>query len=151
MQLLLAKQLRVNKNFAQDLDTIVQACAYGIQATSPSQFPYLPYKMAFGRGILFRQQIMVDWELVKQFHQQQIIKNNKRENKKWKAYEYKVGHLVLLVTPKYKRKNKAKILPATEGSYPVTQVYPNGTLCIQRGNFSDKISIRRVWPYTPRD
>ena len=154
MQLLLGEQLRAKifeEDFAQDLDTIVQACAYGIRATSPSRFPYSPCEMAFGRDILFRQQVMVNWELVKQYHHDQSIKNNEKENKNRKAHEYKVGDLVLLVTPPYERKNEAKISPPTEGPYPITHVYPNGTIRIQRGNFSDKVSIRRVWPYTPRN
>jgi hypothetical protein len=60
-----------------------------------------------------------------------IHKSNQKENKNWSQipYEYKVGDQVLLETPGILRKLST---PCT-GPYPVTNVYKNDTIRIQKG------------------
>jgi hypothetical protein len=60
-----------------------------------------------------------------------INKSNQKENKEKSQipYEYKVGDQVLLETPGILRKSST---PRT-GPYPVTNVYKNGTIRIQKG------------------
>jgi hypothetical protein len=54
---------------------------------------------------------------------------HQKENKSQIPYEYKVGDQVLLKTPVFLRKLST---PCTE-PYPVTNVYKNGTIRIQKG------------------
>jgi hypothetical protein len=57
-----------------------------------------------------------------------INKSNQKEKKTQIPYEYKVGDQVLLETPRILRKLST---PCT-GPYPVTNVYKNGTIRIQK-------------------
>ena len=133
-----------------DVKTLIQACAYGIRATSPAHFPHSPAEMASGHDMLLQQRVVTDWENIKEKRRAQAEKNNSKENKGRVQHEYKVGDLVLLVTPAYERKNQVKISSPTAGPYRITKVYNNGTIRILRGAYEDKVSIRRVRPYTKR-
>jgi hypothetical protein len=62
-----------------------------------------------------------------------INKSNQKENKSQIPYECKVGDQVLLETPGILRKWST---PHT-GPYPVTNVYKNGTIRIQKGIVSE--------------
>ena len=103
--------------------------------------------MVFGKDMLFRQNVLVNWELVKDLRRKQHQANNKKENQKRKPHQYKVGDWILLVKPKYEREKQAKLMPYTEGPYKITKVYTNGNLRILRGTYTDKVSICRVRPY----
>jgi hypothetical protein len=59
-----------------------------------------------------------------------INKSYKKENKSQIPYGYKVGDKVLLETPRILRMSS---IPCT-GPYPVTNVYKNGTIKIQKDN-----------------
>jgi hypothetical protein len=76
--------------------------------------------------------------------QDNINKFNQKENKNWSQipYEYKVGDQMLLETPRILRKLST---PRT-GPYPVTNVYKNGTIRIQKGKIivSEIANIRRI-------
>ena len=72
-----------------------------------------------------------------------INKSNEKENKSRIPYEYKVGDQVLLETPGILRKLST---PRT-GPYPVTQVYNNGTVQIQKGIVKERVNIRRIAPF----
>ena len=58
-------------------------------------------------------------------------------------YEYKVGDQVLLETPGILR----KLSTPRKGPYPVTKVYQNGTIQIQKGIISERVNIRRTAPF----
>jgi hypothetical protein len=74
-------------------------------------------------------------------HKQDIINRfNQKENKSQIPYEYKVGDQMLLETPRILRKLST---PCT-GPYPVTNVYKNGTISIQKGIVSERVNIRRI-------
>ena len=79
-------------------------------------------------------------------------RNNLKENKKRIQHEYAVGDLVLIVKKNYERRTSAKISAPTEleGPYKVLEIYKNGNVKIQRGKYTDVISMRRITPYTKR-
>ena len=100
--------------------------------------------------MILRQKVIVDWELEKQRKIKFTKENNEKENSKRREHEYKVGDLVLLVTPQYERRKQPKISSPTEGPYEILRVFCNGIISIQRGAYVDKVSIRRVRPYKRR-
>ena len=55
--------------FYEDLDTMVQAAAYDVLATTSSNSPYYLLQLAFGCNIIFCQQVLIDWDHLKQLHQ----------------------------------------------------------------------------------
>ncbi len=151
LHLTLGDQLRCTtfegSHFLEDVNTIVQACAYAVRTTIPSNSPYSPAQLTFGRDMIFRQQIIVDWENIKQQRLQQAAANNDKENKKRVEHTYSVNDLVLIVTPSSERNKQRKLSSPTEGPYRITKVYANGTVRILRGNFEETMSIRRLRPY----
>jgi hypothetical protein len=73
-----------------------------------------------------------------------MARTNRRENASRITHDYKVGDKVLLKKPgKHLRKLEA---PRT-GPHTVTEIYTNGTLCIQKGNVNERVNIRRLFPY----
>ena len=71
-------------------------------------------------------------------------RNNRRENASKISHDYKVGDKVLLKKPgKHLRKLEAPIT----GPHTVTAIYTNGTLRIQKGKVSERVNIRRLFPY----
>ena len=154
MQLNLGEQLRTkvfDEEFMGDLDTLLQSCAYGIRATHPAHFQYSPCEMAFSHNMIFRERVLIDWEATKEKRRLQALQNNAKQNKNRLVHEYKVGDLVLLVTPSYERKNQPKISPPTSKGDPfkITKIYHEiGIVRIKRGLTTDKVSIRRIKPYT---
>jgi hypothetical protein len=71
-----------------------------------------------------------NWDWIQKWKQEIVNKYNQKENKNKSqiTYEYKVGDQVLLETPGILRKLST---PRTE-PYPVTNVYKNDTIRIQK-------------------
>ena len=152
----LGEQLRAtlfNSDWSDDVETLIQACAYALRATSPSNNPYSPAQLAFSCDMLFRQKVIIDWERLKASRNKQSLQNNAKENRKRLEHEYKVGDKVLIILKPYERRNNPKISPTTYSSGPFTilAIYANGTVKLQRGAYTDIISIRRITPYHSRE
>jgi hypothetical protein len=75
-----------------------------------------------------------------------INKSNQNKNKSRIPYEYKVGDQVLVETPGILR----KLSTPRKGPYPVTNVYNNGTIRIQKGIVSERVNIRRITPFNQK-
>ena len=58
-------------------------------------------------------------------------------------YEYKVGDQVLLDTPGILR----KLSTPRSRPYPVTKVYKNSTIQVQKVIMSERMNIRRISPF----
>ena len=80
-----------------DVDMLIQSCAWAIRATALSNAPYTPGQLAFRHDMIFCQKCLVDWTRLKQRRQRQAIENNKKENKNRREHNYKVGDLVLII------------------------------------------------------
>jgi hypothetical protein len=70
--------------------------------------------------------------------------NNRRENAPSISHDYKVGDKVL---PKESGEHLRKLEAPRTGPHTVTAVYTNGTLRIQKGKVTDRVNIRRLFPY----
>ena len=140
------------EDFEGDLDTLVQACAWALRSTVPSNNPYSPGHLAYGCDMIFRQRVKIDWEMLKQKRSQQAVANNTKENKKRVEHEYKVGDMAILLIPPYERSKQAKISTPTNGVYKIVELNKHyGTVCLDFGSFKDWVSIRRIRPYYQRD
>jgi hypothetical protein len=84
-----------------------------------------------------------NWNGIQKRKQDFIDQSNNKENKSRIPYEYKVGDQVLLETPGILRKLST---PCT-GPYPVTNIYKNGKIQIQKGIVSERVNIRRICPF----
>ena len=152
----LGEQLRATvfgADWSNDIDTLIQACAYALRATLLARGTYSPAQLAFGHDLIFRQKVLIDWERLKSVRFKEAIDNNKKENRKRLEHEYRVGDKVLLVFKNYKLRNNPKISPSTysRGPFTIIEVFANGTVRIQCGAFKDTVSICRITSYYPRE
>ena len=60
---------------------LLQACAWAIHTTTPSNTPHSPGQLIFGVDMIFRQKVKIDWALLKKQHQDQVLANNSKENR----------------------------------------------------------------------
>ena len=132
------------RNFYDELDTMVQATTYAVQATVPCNSPYSPSQLAFGRDIIFCQQVLINWDHLKRIRQNEAVKNNAKENRTCQDNTNLLGDLVLLLTPTHERRTKCNLHSPTEGPYPITEIFTNGTVSIRRGHVDKIVSIRRI-------
>ena len=84
-----------------------------------------------------------DWAHIIQCKQNQIHKDNLRENNKRIAYTYKIGDKVYITRPGKVK----KMSPPRVGPYDIIKVHTNGTVRIRRGAVSSTVNIRRLTPY----
>jgi hypothetical protein len=88
---------------------------------------------------------MTDWRKIGEQRQSLTNRGNQQENAKRIDYDYKIGDKVLVI-------NKG-ILRNAESAYgkepwTITTVHTNGTIRIQCGTKTKRLSIRRVEPFT---
>jgi hypothetical protein len=102
-----------------------------IRSTYHTTLQATPCQLVFGRDMIHKIAFRANWNQVQKRKQDIINKSNQKENKNNSQipYEYKVRDQVLLETPGILRKLST---PRT-GPYPVTNVYENGTIRIQKG------------------
>ena len=115
----------------------LQSTAWAIRSTYHTTLQATPCQLVFGRDMIHNIAFKANWNRIQKRKQDLIHKSNKRENKGCIPFEYKVEDQVLLETPG---------TPQT-GPYPVTKVYTNGTIQIQRGIVSERVNIRRLCPF----
>ena len=86
---------------------------------------------------------LADWTAIGQRRQQLVDQNMARENARRTDFDYAVGQKVVLRKDGVLRKAESKC----EGPCVIAQVHANGTVRIQRGTISERLSIRRIAPY----
>jgi hypothetical protein len=97
------------------MNTLIQAVAWALRTTVPSNSPYSPGQIAFGMDMIMRLGCNIDWHLLKERRRRQGIANNEKENKNHLIHQYNVGDLVLIVDKPYERAKKTKLSSPTEG------------------------------------
>ncbi len=146
----LGKQLRAtvfSDDWSDDVDTLIQACAFALREASPARGTYSPAQLAFGYDMIFRQKVLIDWEHIKALRLRLARENNIKENKKRLVRGYKVGDKVFLICKPYERRGKISPSTHNQGPFTITEVIANGTVKIQCGAYVDIVSIHRIFPY----
>ncbi len=97
--------------------------------------------------MLFDIPFIADWCKIGVRQQKLTDRGNQQENAKRIDYDYKVGDKVLVINE--------GILCKAESAYgkepwTITTVHTNGTIGIQRGTKTERLSIRRVEPFTDK-
>jgi hypothetical protein len=105
---------------------------HAIRSTYHTTLQAIPCQLVFGRDMNHNIALRANWDQIQKRKQDIINKSNQKENKIWIPHEYKVGDQVLLETPGILR-----ILSTPhKGPYPVTNVYKNGTIRIQKAKWN---------------
>jgi hypothetical protein len=95
--------------------------------------------------MLFNIPFVANWKQILDYRQHQTDHSNKRENNKRVDYDYKNGDKILI--------RKDSILCKAESiwknkPWTITAVHTNGTIRIQCRTKPERISIRRVTPFS---
>jgi hypothetical protein len=122
----------------------LQAACFVIRSTYHTTLGATPTQLVFGRDMILPVKFKADWAMIHSRRQEEIERNNRRENAKRIPHEYNIGDTMSKRTggilPKLRRKR--------EGPYEVTAFHNNGTISIRRGAITERLNIRRVDPYT---
>eukprot|EP00804_Cyclotella_cryptica_P026670 CCRYP_007928-RA/>CCRYP_007928-RA protein AED:0.34 eAED:0.02 QI:0/-1/0/1/-1/0/1/0/221 len=128
-----------------NIDKLVTKVAWAIRSTYYTVLKASPGAAIFGWDMLFDIPFLADWNKIGEYRQHQTDQNTEQEkNSSCRDWDYKVGDLVLL--------RKDGILHKGESRYEsdpltITSVHTNGTIRIQPGTKSERLTIRRVTPF----
>jgi hypothetical protein len=133
------------ENLEEDnpLEYFLQSTAWAIRSTYHTTLQATPCQLVFGRDMIHNISFKANCDQIQKRKQDIINKSNKKEKKSLIPYEYKVGDQVLLETPGI----LPKLSTPRTGPYPVTKVYNNGKIQIQKGIVSERVNIRRISPF----
>jgi len=126
-----------------DVDQFLTDAAWAIRSTYHTVLKSTPGAAIFGRDMLFDIPYLADWNAIGRRRQNLVDHNAALENAKRVDYDYVVGQKVILRKDGILRKAELKY----EGPYTIKQVHVNGTVRIQKGTISERLSIRRIEPY----
>ena len=121
----------------------LSATAFAIRSTYHTTLEATPAQLVFGRDMLLPVKFEANWAQIKMKRQQEMLRNNQRENKSRVPHEYKVGDLVTLDKPGISRKMSTPKL----GPHTIERVYNNGTILIRKGPVTERVNIRRCHPF----
>ena len=128
---------------------MLQAIAWAIRSTVNTAVRYTPGQMVFQRDMITASQIRVDWDRKFRDRARNAARGLARENAARVEHQYVAGHQVWVkLDPS---DCKWKLNTPFEGPFPILKVYPNGTLRIQQGAYSETIHLRRVKPLIDSD
>lgn len=122
---------------------MLTSIAWAVRAAHHSTLGYTPAQLVYGRDMIFNLKTIINWKDISARKQIQVDKDNLRENKKRVDYDYQIGSQVYVTKDGIHRKLDGPKL----GPYPITEVYTNGTVRIQKGAVNERINIRRLEPH----
>jgi len=121
----------------------LSAAAFAIRSTFHTTLGATPGQLIYNRDMLLPLQFNYRWADIKMRRQQEMDRNNARENKSRIPHTYEVGDKVTLDKPGLLRKLSTPKL----GPFTIERVHNNGTITIRNGPVSERVSLRRVHPY----
>jgi hypothetical protein len=135
----------VNSVTPDDVDVFLDNAAWTIRSTYHTVLKASPGAAIFGRDMLFDIPFMADWHKIGEQWQLLTNRGNQRENVKQIDCGYKVSDKVLVINEGILRKAESAY---NKEPWAITTVHTNGTIRIQCGTKTDRLSIRRVEPFT---
>jgi hypothetical protein len=130
----------------QDLQRTLDAVTWAIRATINPIIKYSPCHLAFNQDMIFRKATTINWQHIHKERNKIIAASNSKENKARIAKEYKTGDKILLILDADEQRSQPKMDKPTRGPFIIT-IHNNGTVTIDRGNFTETINIRRIKPF----
>ncbi len=128
-----------------DVDVFLDNTAWAICSTYHTVLKAFPGAAVFGSNMLFNISFVADWCKIGEWRQSLTNHDNQRKNAKRIDYNYKVGGKVLLINEGILR--KAEFAYGKE-PWTITIVHTNGTIGIQHRTRMERLSIKRVQPFT---
>ncbi len=129
-----------------DVDVFLDNAAWVIRSTYHTVLKASPGAAIFGQDMLFDIPFVADWRKIGERRQSLTDRGNQRKNAKCIDYYYKVGDKVLVINEGILR--KAESAYGKEPPWTITTVHTNGTIRIQHGTKTERLSIRKVDSFT---
>jgi hypothetical protein len=111
------------------------ACMQFAQTNNPTIKPS-PCHLAFNQDMIFYCAVQIDWNSIRQERQKSLAASNEKENRFCIEKHYSPDDKVLIVLDSDERYSQPKINTPTKAPFTVTRVHNNGTVDINRGNFT---------------
>ena len=127
---------------------ILANVAWALRSLTHSTLNATPGQLVFSRDMLFDLKYVADWQSIRKRKEQQVRRDNERENSKRTNYSYKVGGKVLVKGDHLHILRKTQLL--NNGPFIIDEVNKErGTLTITDPNTGTSlpIHIRRVRPF----
>jgi hypothetical protein len=121
----------------------IHYAAFAVRASYHSILNASPGQIIFGQDMISRQLHNANWSYMSKRRFESILNENDRENEKRLEHFYQSGDHVMLRVPKQFRR---KLQAVADGPYPIREVHNNGTITIDKGAVTQRVSIRRVFP-----
>ncbi len=128
-----------------DIDVFLDNVAWAIRSTYHTVLKASPGAAMFGQDMLFDIPFVADWHKIGERRQSLTDCGNQQENAKQIDYDYKVRDKVLVINEGILRKAESAY---GKEPWTITTVHTNGTIRIQHRIKTERISIRRVEPFT---
>ena len=120
---------------------ILASIAFAVRCSHHSTLNATPAgQLVFGRDMLLDITYVPNYQNTWQRKQKRINYDNIRENSKRVSHDYKVGEYAYIL----RDGNYHKLEGDKEGPYPITEVFTNGTIRIQKGIVNERVNIRRL-------
>ena len=123
---------------------ILASIAFAVRCSHHSTLNATPAgQLVFGRDMLLDITYVPNYQNTWQRKQKRINYDNIRENSKRVSHDYKVGEYAYIL----RDGNYRKLEGDKQGPYPITEVFTNGTVRIQKGIVNERLNIRRLTPH----
>jgi hypothetical protein len=123
-----------------DVDVFLDNVAWAICSTYHTVLKASPGAAIFGCDMLFDILFVADWCKIGERRQSLTDCDNQRENAKCIDYDYKVKDNVLLINEGILRKAESAY---GKEPWTITTVHTNGTIRIQHGTKTERLSIQK--------
>lgn len=124
--------------------SILQSIGWAVRNSYHSTLEATPAQLVFGRDMVMHNEYVPDWEQISKRKQDQVDRDNLRENSKRVKHDYVVNQQVYVVRDGVYR----KLEKPHEGPFTITQIYTNGSVKIQKSpHVTERINIRRLTPH----
>jgi hypothetical protein len=128
-----------------EVDVFLDNAAWAIRSAYHRVLKASPGAAIFGQDMLFDIPFIAEWHKIGDQRQLLTNRSNQRENAKIIDYNCKVGDKLLVINEGILRKAESAY---GKEPWTITTVHTNGTISIQRGTKMERLSIRRVEPFT---
>ena len=111
-------------------EEIPTSVSWAIRSPYHSTFYASPSQLVFGRDIIFNLTSFIDWRVIRSRKQEQLDRENIRENKKSIFYDYAVGNQVFVKT----KGIIGNMDTPKRGIHTITYLFTNRNTIIQNGS-----------------
>ena len=133
---------RIRLDTTDPFSGILANTAFALRATVHTTLDASPAQLVFGRDMIMHTTFTANWDRIRRRQLKRQVLDNKRENQRRIPHQYQVDEYVLIRNDDI----RGKLTSPTFGPFRILEVN-DGVVLIERGNYTERISIRRLIPF----